>query len=164
MSLVEDLADRLPFLHRTGPAAPSTIGPAHESAANRLVPPAIERFFAIPASGPNGFDILVWSDNDSVSVCFGGLEQKFNTTQGARIWIDRAMTQDCTLRIDHAGKRPYRWTLTYNNPDRSERDQLISGQGSIIGLFAKKWSSERRNDFANYEAKHKTIPIHLLGR
>ncbi|MEQ1694970.1 MAG: hypothetical protein ABL901_03930 [Hyphomicrobiaceae bacterium] len=157
MSFVEDLAVRL---NASGRTSYNDLG---DAARQPVSGQQAERFFAIPASNANGFDILVWPDADSVRVCFGGLDQKFDTNHGARIWIERAMTSDCSLRIDFAGKRPYRWSLTYTNPDGSEPDQLIAGQGSITGLFAKKWSAERRNAQSDYNAKHRTIPVHLLG-
>lgn len=161
MSFVEDLADRLPSLNNSSFTLPTML---REAASNPSSPERTERSFAVPASGPNGFHILVWSDAMGVRACFGGLEQEFASTESARIWIERAMTEDCNLRIDFAGKRPYRWTLTYTKADGSHTDQLISGQGTIGGLFAKKWSVERRNRLADYSAQHKTIPVHLLGR
>lgn len=161
MSFVEDLADRLPSLNNSSFTLPTML---REAASNPPSPARTERSFAVPASGPNGFHILVWSDAMGVRACFGGLEQEFASTESARIWIERAMTEDCNLRIDFAGKRPYRWTLTYTKADGSHTDQLISGQGTIGGLFAKKWSVERRNRLADYSAQHKTIPVHLLGR
>lgn len=159
MSLVEDFADRLPF--DSSLAVPTIL---RESTGSPSSPVRTEHSFSIPASGPNGFHILVWSDAIGVRACFGGLEQEFGSLASARKWIERAMTQDCSLQIDFAGKRPYRWTLTYTNPDGSGTDQLISGQGTFTGMFAKKWSATRRNIFSDYSTKQKTIPIHLLSR
>ena len=99
----------------------------------------------IRASDLNGFEIYVWSDENGIRVCFGGLEQEFETPESAFLWVRRAMSPDCRLRIDYSNKRPYRWVLDYLTPDDVRHDQLSFGHGAGRSPFQKRWSEYRQN-------------------
>jgi hypothetical protein len=132
--------------------------------ARELTPGGSHLFVSIPSAGPNGFEILIWPGSGNVRVCFGGLEQDFSTVSSARIWIERAMSQQCRLRIDFAGKRPYRWTLNFTGPDGSIIDTLMSGQPAFTGMFSKKWYVERQNNLSDYTPANTAIPFRMLDR
>lgn len=92
---------------------------------------------SIPATGPDGFAIVLWYDVHGIRACFGGLEQDFDTLQGATAWIERAVSGEYRLRIDFVGKRPVKWTLERAD-GAPDGDQLSFGYVVLFAAFMKR--------------------------
>ena len=104
-----------------------------------------EQVTVIPASGPRGFEIRVWWSAGGINVCFGGLEQDFESFDGAAVWVRRAMSDDHRLRIDFFGRRPYRWTLEPIAAESGTGERLVYGHPMLTAPFRKKSSVYRQN-------------------
>ena len=85
------------------------------------------RIQGIRATDPDGFDILVFTDKLGTRVCFGGLEQDFDTEKEADIWIKRARSEAYRLRIDLIDKRPIRFALEEILSSGEVKEALVSG-------------------------------------
>ena len=98
----------------------------------------------IPASRTQGFDVVISKGATGVRVCFGGLEQDFDTVRDAAVWVDRALTGDYQLCVVFCGKRPFRWTLERRwTPDSAPR--LAFGYPLLAASFRKTSTVVRYN-------------------
>ncbi len=99
----------------------------------------------IRATDPDGFDILVFSDERGTRVCFGGLEQDFDTPEEAALWVKRARSDAYRLRIDFLDKRPFRWALEEIVCGGDVREVLVSGCTVSQRLLHKRRIVYRQN-------------------
>ena len=90
-------------------------------------PREARRELGIRATSPDGFDILVFSDDIGTRVCFGGLEHDFDTAEEAAVWVKRARSDAYRLRIDLLDKRPIRWALEEILSGGEVKEVLVSG-------------------------------------
>lgn len=65
----------------------------------------------IPRTGANGFDILLWRCGSEVTGDFGGLVEDFSDLDEALNWAERCHNEEYRLRVEFAGRRPFRWAL-----------------------------------------------------
>ena len=103
------------------------------------------REFAIPATTPDGFDIVAFCDRKGARVCFGGLECDFEDTEEAAEWVKRALSERFRLRIDFVGKRPFRWALEELQPGGAVREWLVSGYTVLRRSLRKRRTIYRQN-------------------
>ncbi len=103
------------------------------------------RELGIRATDPDGFDILVFSDERGTRVCFGGLEQDFDTPEEAALWVKRARSDAYRLRIDFLDKRPIRWALEEILSGGDVKEALVSGHAISSRLQAKHRIIYRQN-------------------
>ncbi len=81
----------------------------------------------IRATDPDGFDILAFYDKRGARVCFGGLEQDFDTAEEADVWIKRASSEAYRLRIDLIDRHPIRFALEEILSGGEVREVMVSG-------------------------------------
>lgn len=106
---------------------------------------SIPQPITIPASGPDGFDISVVYEPDTVRVSFGGLEQDFENADDAMVWINRAMSRSYRLRIDFVGLRPYCWQLEKVGDAGPPHVCLASGFAVMFWAFRRRKTIYRQN-------------------
>ena len=104
------------------------------------------RSLSIPASGPEGFDVMLALDQSECILCFDGWSLEFNRPEQALHYVELALHGEMRLKIDSIGGRPWRWTVERLGPDRA---WLVE---NVMGFLRLRFWGEKRvtylcNDF-----------------
>ena len=99
----------------------------------------------VPASGPGGFEIELLQTPDGATADFGGLTQDFSSFGEALNWAERAVLEDYRLRIDYAGRNPWRWTLEKMVRDGGVIEVFTSGTLLLFPWFRPRSTTFRQN-------------------
>ena len=119
------------------------------------------RSLSVPASGPDGFDIVLALDQSECILCLDGWSLEFNRPEQALEYVELALCGDLRLRINSLAGRPWRWTLERLALDRSWKVENVMGY-----LRLRFWGEKRviylRNDFGftgwSSTARHPVAP------
>jgi tetratricopeptide (TPR) repeat protein len=93
----------------------------------------------VPATGPDGFEILIIRSGPGFLLCIGGLEEHVSSDQDAIEWAARAQSSEYRLKTDYAGTVPRRWSLERLQRDGAWQTVLASGH---VGWFQSKRHSK----------------------
>jgi hypothetical protein len=85
-----------------------------------------DKQLTIYAKDESGFDISVIDEGFEVTVYFGGWHQHFDTMEEAIQCVGFGLSDECRIKVERRGAKPYRWTLEYRDGDDWKFDGLTS--------------------------------------
>ena len=108
-----------------------------------------------PRQRPEGFDILLWHSEAKTTGDFGGLIQDFAGLDEALSWTQRCLCENYRLRVDRAGRRPYRWALEKVLPNGGYVEIFVSGHD----LFFSRLLPRSARYVANGASAHSPVAL-----